>query len=312
MVGLEGVVMIVQELLYFVTTAEHLSFTSAANQLFITQSGLSKHISKMEAELGVRLFERDRRTVKLTPVGESFLSSARNFLMECNQLKMKDGVVAEQKRGRVSVGISCHYGHYGHRYITHLLRMIGAQPGQFELNVVTKNITELRQSLSDEELDLVISTGSVAPSDVEFEHRKMMSRRRKVILSERHPLASAEQIKVSELKDEVFAMVSRADTPMAFDMVITLCNCVGFYPKIGKQTNNFDTLYMLVEANQMVAISCVDPDLDTCPRLRAVPIDESEIPEGSYLNNLQGDLYVSWRKGSQNPVVTKICELLKE
>ena len=302
--------MFMQELLYFITTAEHLSFTSAANQLFITQSGLSKHILKMEQELGVQLFERDRRSVKLTPAGESFLSSARTFLMECNFLKMMGENARGQIQGSVSVGISSHYGHYGHRYVSRFLQAFEDELEHLELSVSSLPISDLQREFSEGKLDFAVGTGSVVLGDPRYESRPLLPRHRQVILSERHPLASLEKIKVSQLKDEVFAAISREDTPVAFDMVIALCNCVGFYPKIGKQTDNFDTLYMLVESNQMVAIACVEPDAATCPRVRAVPIDESEIPEGSYLNALVSDLYVAWRRDTKNPVVPLIVSRL--
>lgn len=305
--------MFMQELLYFITTAEHLSFTSAANQLFITQSGLSKHILKMEQELGVQLFERDRRSVKLTPAGVSFLSSARTFLMECNFLKMMGESAQGQIQGGVSVGISSHYGHYGHKYVSHFLQTFEDELEHLELSVSSLPILSLQQDLAEGKLDFVIGTGSVVQlGDPTYDSRPLLLRRRQVILSERHPLAAQEKVKVSQLKDEVFASISREDTPVAFDMVTTLCNCVGFYPKIGKRTDNFDTLYMLVETSQMVAISCVKPDPSTCPRVRALPIDEGEIPKGSYLNALTGDLYVSWRRDTRNPLVPLIVSRLDQ
>ena len=304
--------MFMQELLYFVTTAEHLSFTSAANQLFITQSGLSKHIFKMEQELGVQLFERDRRSVKLTPAGESFLSSARTFLMECNFLKMMGEGARGQIQGRISVGISCHYGHYGHLYVSRFLQLFQDELEHLELSVSSLSIPDLQRDFAEQKLDFAIGTGSVVLGDPAYDSRPLMPRCRQVILSHRHPLASLPKIKVSQLKDEVFAAISREDTPAAFDMVIALCNCVGFYPKIGKRTDNFDTLYMLVEASQMVAISCVEPDLSTCSRVRAIPIDEEEIPEGSYLNALVSDLYVAWRRDTKNPLVPLIVSRLDQ
>ena len=56
----------------FVTVANHSSFTDAAKELYIAQSAVSKHITQLEKELGVQLFLRDTRMVRLTAAGEAF------------------------------------------------------------------------------------------------------------------------------------------------------------------------------------------------------------------------------------------------
>ncbi|MFI5961101.1 LysR family transcriptional regulator [Streptomyces asoensis] len=69
-----------RDLRYFTAVAEELSFTRAAERLFVSQPALSKQIRMLEKHLGVVLFRRDRRTVRLTPVGEALLPHAREVL----------------------------------------------------------------------------------------------------------------------------------------------------------------------------------------------------------------------------------------
>src|SRR5437870_8016590 len=66
-----------RHLRYFVAIAEERSFTRAAECLWVAQPGLSTQIRRLEAELGVQLFERHTRGVDLTPAGELFLERAR-------------------------------------------------------------------------------------------------------------------------------------------------------------------------------------------------------------------------------------------
>ena len=69
-----------RQLEYFVAVAERLSFRAAADACFVTQPGLSAQLKDLERLLGVQLFERNQRTVLLTPAGETLLPLARSIL----------------------------------------------------------------------------------------------------------------------------------------------------------------------------------------------------------------------------------------
>ena len=62
---------------YFIAAAEELNFTHAADRLHVSQPPFSKQIHDLEGELGINLFERQRKGVVLTPAGKSFLIDAR-------------------------------------------------------------------------------------------------------------------------------------------------------------------------------------------------------------------------------------------
>lgn len=90
----------------FLILAEQLNYTKAAEVLNITQPALSKIISALENELNITLFYRDKRTVKLTSVGECFVIDAKSMLSTYNSTilsakALKDGVKGELKVGFV-------------------------------------------------------------------------------------------------------------------------------------------------------------------------------------------------------------------
>lgn len=64
---------------YFITVAECLSVTEAADRLYLSQPALSRHIAQMEAELNVPLFLRTRNTIRLTPAGQVLLEGLRQI-----------------------------------------------------------------------------------------------------------------------------------------------------------------------------------------------------------------------------------------
>ncbi|HVT71310.1 MAG TPA: LysR family transcriptional regulator, partial [Trebonia sp.] len=76
-----------RQLRYFVAVAEELSYARAARRLLIAGPSLSQQIIALERDLGVRLFERDRRSVALTPAGAALLPDARGILDRADGLR---------------------------------------------------------------------------------------------------------------------------------------------------------------------------------------------------------------------------------
>ncbi|MFJ8749548.1 LysR family transcriptional regulator [Streptomyces sp. NPDC102441] len=95
-----------RDLRYFTAVAEELSFTRAAQRLFVSQPALSKQIRMLEKQTGSELFDRDRRTVRLTAAGEALLPHARTVLAawEAAERALDEARAAE--RGTLTIGMS--------------------------------------------------------------------------------------------------------------------------------------------------------------------------------------------------------------
>jgi DNA-binding transcriptional LysR family regulator len=93
-----------RQLKAFVLTARHRSFSRAAEEFCITQSGMSVLVRELEAQLGFRLFERTTRTVKLTPFGEKFLPTAQGSLLELEAVAAAIGRTASAANGEIAIG----------------------------------------------------------------------------------------------------------------------------------------------------------------------------------------------------------------
>ncbi len=118
-----------RHLRYFVALAETLSFTRAAETLYISQSTLSQQISALEEELGCKLFERNRRQTKLTSEGKAMYAEAREVLGRVDALPAiaRGGLAAPTQHESIHIGFD--------------MRVLG---GDFLRNAVTDRVMELR------------------------------------------------------------------------------------------------------------------------------------------------------------------------
>jgi DNA-binding transcriptional LysR family regulator len=89
---------------YFVAAAEELNFTHAANRLHVSQPPFSKQIHDLEGELGIELFERQRKGVALTPAGKSFLIDARQILEDRQSSIRKAQRISRGEGGEIAIG----------------------------------------------------------------------------------------------------------------------------------------------------------------------------------------------------------------
>jgi len=101
-----------QDLRYVVAVAEHQSFSRAADACAITQPALSERIKRIESNLGVELFERNKRAVRVTAVGERLIAKAQELLDDAAELDEIVSSANEPLAGRLQLGIIATLGPY--------------------------------------------------------------------------------------------------------------------------------------------------------------------------------------------------------
>src|SRR5690242_6602147 len=93
-----------RQLEYFVAVAEEANFTRAAERVHVAQPAISAQIQRLERELGERLLDRTRRTVRLTAAGEAALPHARAALAAVADIQVAIDELTDLVRGTVTIG----------------------------------------------------------------------------------------------------------------------------------------------------------------------------------------------------------------
>ncbi|MCD4525983.1 LysR family transcriptional regulator [Nocardioides sp. cx-173] len=194
----------IRELRYFAAVAEELHFGRAAQRLHMSQPPLSRAIQLLEQRLGVDLFHRDRRGVRLTPAGAVLLEEAGQVL---------DAAAAAVERTRRTVDpaerlVLVTKAGASHELLRALLDTYAARPDALPVEVVLCEVGEQRQVLRRGRADVAIVH---SPYDVigGFETRDLVTEGQVAIVPEAHPLALRPQVALADVSDVAGLPIAR-------------------------------------------------------------------------------------------------------
>lgn len=169
---------------YVETVAELQSFTRAAEKLYISQPALTKSISKLEDELGVKLFDRSVHPLQLTYAGERYLIGMRNVVAMHNQLKRELEDIANMRKGRLIVGIP---NLRGPRWLPYILPKFLQDCPDIDIRIVEGTTASLEQDLLRERINIAVIT-SLPQMTVNLENEEICQEQLMLLANSRHPM----------------------------------------------------------------------------------------------------------------------------
>jgi DNA-binding transcriptional LysR family regulator len=231
---------------YFVTLADTLHFGRAAAALSMSQPPLSRQIRAFEDELGVELFLREPRGVRLTPAGTALLPQARRLLREADALTAGARELAPGEVGVVRLGF---ISTAAHNVLPRVLPAFRRTRPGIRLTLVEATTDAQLTGLRDDTLDAGVV---VPPVPVPL--------RCEVLL--REPLIAAlprtrrwpRRLPLETLADEPFILFPRRAAPGLYDLIVGLCARAGFVPRIEQEAIQMPTIVSLVGAGMGVAL----------------------------------------------------------
>lgn len=179
--------MLYKRIQYFLEAANCLNFSTAAKRLYMTQQAMTWHISSLEKELGVKLFERTTRSVKLTGAGSYLRDQFSRINYELTYAIQKAQEMNSLKTDSLNVGIYESFSRSS--IILPLTTLLWSRSQKVTFQVRLMGLTELQNSLFDRKLDICITTSYNWNSLSAASVRVLDTLPFKLILSKRHPLA---------------------------------------------------------------------------------------------------------------------------
>ncbi|HYY27492.1 MAG TPA: LysR substrate-binding domain-containing protein [Chthoniobacterales bacterium] len=240
----------IRHLEYFVAAAEELNFTHAADRLHVSQPPFSKQIRDLEGELGIELFDRQRKGVALTPAGKAFLVDARRILEDCEASIRKAQRISRGEIGELAIG---YMSALTHEFFSKALEVWRQTAPGIVVDCIEMDSVSQERAL----LEGRISVGILVPSDrpvLELLHVRLLIKYPvSLALPKSHAYADKPQIPLSLLKEERFIGLNRM-YPNYGDWLSTACRRSGFKPRIVKEADGAASALAFVAAGFGVAV----------------------------------------------------------
>lgn len=187
---------------YFKVLAEMEHMTRAAEKLAVSQPALSRAIMRIEEELGVTLFDRNGRSIRLNKFGELFLESTNRIVLEMETVKTRLSEMSGVETGEVTLGF---LHTVGATYLSLFMKHFKETHPNVRVKLVQNNSQALKTLLSQGIIDLCMTTPVATEKNIDWQ--PLLTEELFVTLPKMHPLARRSSLKVSELKEETFILL---------------------------------------------------------------------------------------------------------
>ncbi len=231
------------QLQYFLTVARLEHVTEAARHLHVTQSSLSKTIQRLEEDLGVPLFDRVGRKLRLNESGSRFLLRAERALFELDQGKQELNDLSSSEQGTIELAVNTA------SMLPSILREFRKKKPNIQFHVQMLTTREMVAHLHRGDIDFCLSSPSLEGEDIECQilYRDPIL----IAVPQSHRLAGRSSVSLSELKEEWFVGVKKGYGTR--DLVDSICKKAGFEPKFVYEGDEPARINALVEAEIGIA-----------------------------------------------------------
>lgn len=243
-----------RQLDYFRVAGRLQHVTRAAEQLGTSQPALSRALARLEADLGVPLFERVGRSIRLTRYGELFLKRVEGALAQIEEGRLELADLATPGRGTVALGF---LRSLGAKYVPQTVRRFGAAHPEVRFTFTPNNSVELEGLLERGDLDLAFTT--VPVTSAKLASARVTDQEMVLLVPTGHRLARRRQVALRDVANEPFVTFKRGH---AFRRLTEgLCEEAGFVPSITFEGDDSSSIPGFVAAGFGVAIASLESSM---------------------------------------------------
>jgi DNA-binding transcriptional LysR family regulator len=283
----------------FLSIAQTLHFGRTAEIIHLSQPALSLQIRALEDEIGVRLFERNRRKTVLTAAGVAFREDATEALLRVDQAVHKAKLAANGKLGILRIGF---ISTAGNEIVPTIVRKFREQNAEVEFslrNILTMDQIQMLETGSLDIGFLRLPIGAHSGLEVVTIHREPFV----LVVPSSHSLATRKRVRLREASGQDFVMYERAYAPGFHDLIFGMLRDAVIIPNVRQTAGEMPTLISLVDSGTGVAILPASAVKRSVASVVACEIAD-KIP--------MSEIGIAVRKGNRAPVVDNFRSLALE
>ncbi|MDG4859128.1 LysR substrate-binding domain-containing protein [Streptomyces sp. T-3] len=279
------------QLTNFVAVAEELHFGRAAERLQMTQPPLSRQIQLLEGYLGVQLFDRTNRSVRMTPAGRAFLHEARRILRQAEQATLAVRQVSTGEAGSIAIGFTAASAYAMLDRLLDTARL--AMPG---VEIVLREMVTRDQfeALAESSLDL----GLVRPpvTDPDLGSRTAAQERLVAALPAGHALAEGrEPLDIAAFDGQDVLMYSPIEARYFHEQLISVFRAARIAPVFTQYLSQVHSILALVNGGWGIALV---PETAASLRYAGVVFRDVRLAAPAPV-----ELMLAWRRSNDNPAL---------
>lgn len=236
---------------YFLTLAETLNYTKASQILYTTQPNLSKSIVNLEEEVGVKLFIRTKRDVRLTPAGEIFRREAEKLMSHYMNAIYKAREVEEGLNGYITLGF---LGTATTKLLPEIVQKFKEEYPNIYLDLKDYTYSSLFDALIEDEIDIALIPDRELETVPNVMRKFIFADDMCLAVGKDHEAANLDVIDLYDVKDEFFIQMDPKISIRDHKLITTMCIEQDFTPQVIYEANTLINMLMMVECNMGVSI----------------------------------------------------------
>ncbi len=261
-----------RQIQYFIEVAKREHVTEAAHALHIAQSAVSRQIFNLEAELGVPLFVREGRNVKLTPIGAKFLEQIQQAMKLIGNAKREVQEYLDPEKGTIRVGFPSSLAAYT---LPTAISSFRERYPHIKFQLIQGSYQNLIDGVAKGEFNLAM-LGPVPKGAKQIIGKILFTENIVALLPASHPLAHKLKVNLSELREDAFVLFPKGY--ILRDLIVNACGQHGFQPQVSFEGEDIDAIKGLVSAGLGVTLIPEITLVDSLPRLTVkIPITEPNV-----------------------------------
>ncbi|CDS49957.1 Transcriptional regulator [Polaromonas sp. CG9_12] len=234
----------------FVAVAEELHFSRAAQRLNMTQPPLTQAIAQLEAVLGLRLFDRTKRSVQLTAAGAALVPEARDLLARASALPVFARASADGEAGRLRLAF---VSTVGFDVLPRWVRAFREQHPKVQLELIEATGDVQLEAIGRGEIDagFMLHSPGFSPPGLACQ---LIARESLVLaVSGQSELATSDTLTLKNLFDQPLVIFPRRILPSLYDAIFAMYHAAGCLPHVAQEAIQMQTIVNLVSAGIGVA-----------------------------------------------------------